>query len=428
MPYKEKQLSEQAALSSGRWKLLFRNFFFFLLIAMSVAQWLVPVWIWSVIGAAPLSLSPLLHVLMPCVLFAVNITLLRSMRRIIRLPAPVRISFRVYLGYGFTAVFCFIFLLLSSGLWAVSWTISQALGVATAATHETLVLIQTPLWQALRWLSGLGLGGIIVAFVYGYTWGQWTVSVSHLSLRLKDWPQEWHGLKIVHLSDLHIGPNLTKHELQSYVRTVNSLQADLILLTGDILDSNPAYVPEFFPILAELQADLGLYACLGNHDHYAGAQAVVDGLRQYTQIQLLRDQITSLGKHGARLHIIGLDDRGKDWARGLDELPLLSDLHTRIPDHEPCILLSHRPDLFPQAARQGIPLTLSGHTHGGQFALPGWQGRFNLARFITHFSRGVYESAGNFLYVNRGLGVTGQRIRVFTPREIAVLVCKSTSA
>lgn len=424
MPPKGKQLPEQAALSSGRWKLLFRNFFFFLLIAMSAAQWLVPIWIWSVIGATPFSASPLLHVFMPLVFFALNMTLLRSMRRIVSLPAPVRVSFRVYLGYGFTAIFCFVFVLLSSGLWAMAWTISQAVGVATAATHETLVLIQTPLWQALRWLSGLGLGGIILSFVYGYTWGQWTVRVSHHSFSLKDWPQEWHGLKIVHLSDLHIGPNLTKGELQSYVRTVNSLQPDLILLTGDILDSNPAYVPEFFPIVAQLQADLGMYACLGNHDHYAGAQAVIDGLNQYTQIQLLRDQITSIAKHGARLHIIGLDDRGKDWARGLDELPLLSDLHVRIPDREPCILLSHRPDLFPQAARQGIPLTLSGHTHGGQFALPGWQGRFNLARFITHFSRGVYESAGCFLYVNRGLGVTGQRIRVFTPREIAVLVCE----
>ena len=428
MPHTEKQLPERATLSSERWKLLFRNFFFFLLIAMSVAQWLVPVWIWCVIGAAPLSVPPLLHVVMPVVLFAVNMTLLRSMRRILRLPAPVRMSFRVYLGYGFTAVFCFVFVLLAGGAWAIGWTISQTIGVATAASHDTLALIQTPLWQALRWLSGLGIGGIIVSFVYGYTWGQWSVRVSHRSFSLKDWPQKWHGLKIVHLSDLHIGPNLTMHELQSYVRTVNALEPDLIVLTGDLLDSNPAYIPEFFPILAELQAPLGMYACLGNHDHYAGAQAVIDGLHQYTQIQLLRDQVTSIVKHTAHLHIIGLDDRGKDWARGLDELPLLSALHSRVPEHEPCILLSHRPDLFPQAARHGIPLTLSGHTHGGQFALPGWQGRFNLARFITHFSRGVYELTGSFLYVNRGLGVTGQRIRVFTPREIALLVCESTDS
>jgi predicted MPP superfamily phosphohydrolase len=418
MPHKEKQLPEQAALSSGRWKLLFRNFFFFLLAAMSVAQWLVPVWIWKVIGTAQLFFPLLLHVFIPFVFFGLNLTLLRSMRRIIHLPAPVRISFRVYLAYGFTSVFCFVFLLFSSGLWAIGWTLSHAVGVATAASHETLVLMQAPLWQALRWLSSLGLGGIIVSFLYGYTWGQSTVRVSHLPLPLKNWPQEWHGLKIVHLSDLHIGPNLTKNELQAYVRTVNSLQPHLILLTGDILDSNPAYIPEFFPILAELNADFGMYACLGNHDHYAGAQAVIDGLHQYTQVELLRDQTTHIVKHNSQLHIIGLDDRGQDWARGLKEVPLLSELHARIPSHEPCILLSHRPDLFPQAARLGIPLTLSGHTHGGQFALPGWQGRFNLARFITHFSRGVYESVGSFLYVNRGLGVTGQRIRVFTPREI----------
>ena len=80
MPHKEKQPPEQAALSSGRWKLLFRNFFFFLLAAMSVAQWLVPVWIWKVIGTARLSFPLLLHVLIPFVFFGLNLTLLRSMR------------------------------------------------------------------------------------------------------------------------------------------------------------------------------------------------------------------------------------------------------------------------------------------------------------------------------------------------------------
>lgn len=182
----------------------------------------------------------------------------------------------------------------------------------------------------------------------------------------------------------------------------------------------------FFRLLADLTAPYGVFACLGNHDHYAGAQAVKSGLAQYTPIRVLQDQLFSLHNQAAPLHLIGLDDRGRDWARGLEALPLLAELQAHIPNGEPCILLSHRPDLFPQAARHGIALTLSGHTHGGQFALPGWQGRFNLARFITNFSRGLYKQRGVYLYVNRGIGVAGQRIRIFTPREIALITCEST--
>ena len=128
---------------------------------------------------------------------------------------------------------------------------------------------------------------------------------------------------------------------------------------------------------------------------------------------------------GTTLHLIGLDDRGKDWARGLDADATLTRLRADIPRHEPIILLSHRPDIFPAAAGLGIDLTLSGHTHGGQFALPFQSQQFNLARFITRFPRGQYTLGKCFLYVNRGLGVTGQRIRLFTPREIALLTCRA---
>jgi predicted MPP superfamily phosphohydrolase len=84
------------------------------------------------------------------------------------------------------------------------------------------------------------------------------------------------------------------------------------------------------------------------------------------------------------------------------------------------LLLTHRPDVFGQAAEAGVALTLSGHTHGGQLGIP-WRGRHrNLAEFVTVFSRGLYRRGMAHLYVNAGLGVTGQRIRLFTPREISV--------
>lgn len=417
-------VSEQTVLSPARWSGFFRYFFFSLLVTMSAAQCLVPVWLWHVILGAELRLSPLVYVVAPFVFFGVNIGLLRGLRRRSGLPAWLRIPIRLYFASAFTSVFCFVFVLLCAGVWALAWGLGQ--GLSLTAWPAAVEQLQPPLWQALRWLSGLGIGGIVLVFVYGYTWGQASVRVSRLRLRPQGWPQAWHRFKIAHLSDLHIGPNLSRSELQACVRRTNALDPDIILLTGDLLDSNPVYIPDYFPLLAELSAPYGVFACLGNHDHYAGAQAVQAGLTRHTQIRLLQDQRISLHKDTAALHLIGLDDRGRDWARGLEELPLLAELQASIPSHEPCILLSHRPDLFPQAARQGIALTLSGHTHGGQFALPGWGGRFNLARFITSFSRGLYQQLGVYLYVNRGIGVAGQRIRLFSPREIALITCEST--
>ena len=414
-----------ASVRTLRWRFFFAHFFSILLVCISIAQWGIPLWVLASIvpAASPLKWDWPLHVLMPFFFFLMNLALLYLLRRTSYLPPLLHFPLRLYFAYGVTTVFCFVFLLLCSAAWLVLWAAYQTLGIAVATTVTTIERVQTSSWEILLWVTNLGIGTITTAFVYGYVKGYKQVKITHLTLALSNWPQTWSGLKLLHLSDLHIGSNLSLTELQRYITCANALTPDLVFLTGDLLDASPAYIPQFFPLLNQLTARYGVFACLGNHDTYAGAQAVAEGLARYTHITLLRDQTTSLTIKGASLHIVGLNDRGKDWARGLDTLPFLSHLRALLPFNEPCILLSHRPDLFPQAAREGIVLTLSGHTHGGQIALPGWQGRMNLARFITYFSRGLYSAEDKFLYVNRGLGVTGQRVRIFTPREIALLTC-----
>ena len=408
-----------------RWRFLFIHFFTLLLVCISIAQWTVPLWLLTSATSAPLTLMQPLYVLIPTFLFVLNLAVLRSLRRIPHLPSLLRLPIQLYFAYGFTAVFCLVFLLLCGGIWLALSLACQMIGVAITGMETSIARVQTSLSESLRWASNLGVATITTAFVYGYTRGQQQLQITRLTLSLPDWPEAWQGLKLLHLSDLHIGSNLSPSELQNYLARANVLAPDLVFLTGDLLDANPAYIPEFFPLLNQLTARYGVFACLGNHDVYAGSQAVAEGLARYTHITLLRDQIIQLTINGLPLYIVGLEDRGKDWARGLDTLPYLSALVSSIPSAAPRILLSHRPDLFPQAASEGFLLTLSGHTHGGQIALPGWQGRFNLARLITRFPRGLYSQRGRFLYVNRGLGVTGQRVRIFTPREIALLTCES---
>ena len=103
------------------------------------------------------------------------------------------------------------------------------------------------------------------------------------------------------------------------------------------------------------------------------------------------------------------------------ELPDLEALARDVPDAGPVVLLVHRPQAFPQAARLGFPLVLAGHTHGGQLALPTPGGRYNLARFMTEFDRGFFRVNGSLLFVNRGAGVGGPPLRMNCPREITTL-------
>jgi hypothetical protein len=182
-------------------------------------------------------------------------------------------------------------------------------------------------------------------------------------------------------------------------------------------------------VLAGLRARRGVFVTLGNHDVYAGAAAVTAALRRLTDFTVLRNASAEVRINGAVLPVVGVDDLGRDWARGVPEHPALSGLAAGLPPGEPWLLLSHRPDCFAQAARLGVSLMLSGHTHGGQLALPARGGRRarNLAEFITTFDRGTYRQGSSMLYVNRGLGFTGQKIRLFTPREVACIELRAAA-
>lgn len=420
-----KTRSYQLAPKALHWisSVFFANFFTLLLITISLSQWIVPVWFVSVflpVYSPPSAATAVI----PPILFFLNLFLIRFSRRLPTLPTVLRLPLRIYFASAFISVFCFVFLVLCGVLWALLSFLVAVCGFFLPFT-ELHLSVQPVLTLGFQIFAGVSLILITSLFIYGYLGGQRQLRISKRELSLAHWPSTSPCIKIVQISDLHIGTNLTTQELETYVQKVNELQPDLILLTGDILDANPAYIPDFFPYLNALRARHGVFACLGNHDRYAGAYAVAAGLADYTHITLLRDQVAHLAIAGTTLHLIGLDDRGKDWARGLDADTTLTQLRADIPSHEPTVLLSHRPDIFPAAANLGIDLTLSGHTHGGQFALPFQSHQFNLARFITRFPRGQYTLGNCFLYVNRGLGVTGQRIRLFTPREIALLTCQA---
>ena len=263
------------------------------------------------------------------------------------------------------------------------------------------------------------------AMAYGYAFGQRRLWINRFDLPVTGLDQRLDGRTIVQISDIHLGTYMPAERVERYVERVNALEPDLIVITGDITDGL-AHAPETFRALGGLRGRYGVLAVLGNHDVYTGADEVEAALRTYTEFTVLRDQTTTVEIDGGRLAVVGLDDRGLDWARGLPECAVLERLWAELPDELPSLVLTHRPDLFGHAARLGATLVLAGHTHGGQLAIPWRRGRAaTFARFMTRFPRGTYRHGDSVLHVNLGLGVTGQPVRVGTPREITAITLRT---
>jgi len=339
----------------------------------------------------------------------------------LRSPHPVlRPIMRGYAAFAFTAVFCGVFLVLAGLAWELARLGATPIGVVWAgvAPHAR----PDTAGRVFGHVVDVGLAGIIGLFVLGYTAGRRALAVTRLAIPVAGLPPPLDGFRIVQLSDLHLGTHLGLAELEEHVARVNALEPDLVCITGDIVDRVETCAVAF-PVLAGLRARHGVIATLGNHDFAAGADDVAAALRHHTPFTVLRDQRADV----AGLAILGVDDLGLDWARGVPEHPALPPLAATVPAGMPVLVLSHRPDCFPQAAALGACLMLSGHTHGGQLGLPIGRRVRNLAEFMTRFDRGLYRERGASLYVNRGLGFTGQPIRLFTSREIAVLELRGAS-
>jgi predicted MPP superfamily phosphohydrolase len=274
-----------------------------------------------------------------------------------------------------------------------------------------------------RVLSAAIVGTLLWMLLWGFTIGRVRLQRTHVRVALDGLHEDLRGLRIVQISDLHIGNVLVGDRLSRIVEAVNALEPDVVALTGDIFDFDPRFVEDGALRLGALRARHGVYLVLGNHDIYTGSEIVADALsRRAPGLRLLRDERVRLPT-AEPLYLVGVEDPGRatTWTAQGIELAALDELGSGHPEDGPTVLLVHRPEAFPQASRLGFPLVLAGHTHGGQIALPTRGGRWNLARVITRFVRGVYRENGSTLYVNRGAGFAGPALRFNCPREIATI-------
>ena len=267
--------------------------------------------------------------------------------------------------------------------------------------------------------AGVGLSA------YGIWSAERLPVLTRRTLYLPDLPLGLNGLRIAHLSDVHAGVLMGEEKMKELVRQTNALGADLILQTGDMIDISQAYIPQYVRAFRDLRAPLGVVTVLGNHDRYTGQDAVIKGVRDAGQV-FIRNESHIIERGGAALALVGIDDPRNWRADDPQEDDLDAALRRTPPAAEAFrILMAHRPGAFDGAIPRGIPLTLAGHIHGGQFYIPviGW----SPGRLITKYVMGHFQRDASQLYVSRGIGVVGIPLRVFAPPEIALFELRRTS-
>jgi hypothetical protein len=218
-------------------------------------------------------------------------------------------------------------------------------------------------------------------------------------------PPGLEGLRILLVTDPHAGPFVSPRDLaRTFRRLVAATGPDLVLVGGDVITYAPGELePAAF---ATLRAPLGAFAVLGNHDHYAGMPGRVAAALAAAGITLLHNRSVPIRRAGDTLWLAGIDD----WVTGEPDLD-----RALAGSGTPRILLSHHPDAFFPAAERGVPLVLSGHTHGGQIRLKGLP--VLVRQSLFRLDEGQYSCRGSRLVVSRGVGVTGLPLRLGCPPE-----------
>jgi predicted MPP superfamily phosphohydrolase len=222
-------------------------------------------------------------------------------------------------------------------------------------------------------------------------------------------PTALDGYRIVQLSDLHLFPFTTLAFIHTAMEVAQSLNPDLIVLTGDFVTHEAAAIGELKNGLGRLNARDGVYATLGNHDHWSNANVVRAGLRN-AGVNVLHNQSIPLA--GGAVYLTGLDD---GWVGRADFEAALE----QAPGDAPLILLMHEPDLIDVYAQNPrVALQLSGHTHGGQVRLREPRRAYTLPFLGRKYDMGLYRVGDAWLYTNRGIGTVLAPIRVNCPAEV----------
>ena len=264
------------------------------------------------------------------------------------------------------------------------------------------------------------LGLLVLA---GYAGARHLV-VRRLDVLVDGLPAGLEGTRIAQISDLHVGPHTSARFLERVAEAVRAAHPDLVAITGDQVDDFAEDVAHFTHAVRSIAAPLGVFAIPGNHDVYAGWAAVRRGM-EAAGIHVLVNDAVALEHNGTRFWVAGTGDPSAlHFSRGggAAAAPDVERTLASVPGDAFTLVLAHNPALWPAIARRGASLTLSGHTHHGQFSIPrlGW----SLASPFLEHAMGVHRLGGSLLYIHPGTNYWGIPFRIGALPEVTVLTLR----
>lgn len=266
---------------------------------------------------------------------------------------------------------------------------------------------------AMMWIYLVGL----VVCGYGVLVRRRVFGIERIEVAITGLDPSFDGYRIAQLSDLHIGGMTPRSWGERWARAANRLAPDLTVVTGDMVTNGIEFHKDIAEVIGSLQAKDGVFASMGNHDYFGEGEPLATLLAN-RGVRVLRNEGAVLTRDDGRMYLAAIDDT---WTRR-DDMDLA--LAGR-PAGLATVLLAHDPDRFRDAAKRDVDLVLSGHTHGGQVALPFFARHVTLSKLSHHYHLGVYTRGKSTLYVNPGLGTTGPPIRLGVAPKIALITLRA---
>jgi predicted MPP superfamily phosphohydrolase len=295
-----------------------------------------------------------------------------------------------------------------------SFAILYAALVAILALIWLVTLRRKPFAAFARWPSRIFLTIGVIGSIAGFYQALVPLRVERIPITLENLPREADGMRLVLMADLHVGLFTRPSRLDTIFATARALDPHAVLILGDLIDDDPHFVPKLLTGTRSLGSSIPVYGVLGNHEMYGDPLRVIEELKD-SRIELLVNRGVRLGP----LWLAGMSDRGANqWGRYPALMPDLARALDGRGDAFP-IIASHQPGVFYEARAKNLPLTVSGHTHGGQCGIrpAGW----SLAGVFLEYHMGLYRWGVSQLYINTGTGYWLVPFRLGMTPEITLI-------
>jgi predicted MPP superfamily phosphohydrolase len=336
--------------------------------------------------------------------------------------------FSLFIAKLVFASFMFFGDVVRGGFWVKDWLLSNKGAEGFSPSRKKFIAQLSLAIAAIPFAS----------FVYGITKGKYNFEIKNIPLGFNDLPKAFDGLKIVQISDIHVGSFDDPSEVARGIEMVNNLNPDVILFTGDLVNNRASEMASYVHLFSELKAKHGKFSVLGNHDYgdyvpFSGAEEKEKNLMDLFSFhkemgfELLNNEHRKLEIDGQSIVIAGVEN----W--GLPPFPQYGDIHKtfeNISDEDFVVLMSHDPshwdaEIIPH--KKHVHLTLSGHTHGMQFGvdIPGF--KWSPVKYRYPRWSGLYSDNNQHLYVNKGFGFIGFPGRVGMWPEITLFELRHSS-